>query len=193
MTTVLEIGAELVRARRAQGISQRELGERLGVRQQQIARWEATCYRGASLERVDEAARVLGVGLPQAAAATLPLAAEAPAVYSAGGDAGPRVDPVRDLGEIATRIREHGDRFRDEFGIERIGVFGSFAYGEQTSASDVDLLIDFRQKPMGFAYFGIGVLAEGILGRPVDFVEAQFLRERLRDRVLKETVYVWAA
>lgn len=41
MDTLLDIGTTLVGVRRAQGITQHDLGERVGASQQQIARWEA--------------------------------------------------------------------------------------------------------------------------------------------------------
>jgi predicted nucleotidyltransferase len=52
--------------------------------------------------------------------------------------------------------------------------------------------VEFTRKPSGFAYFEPAVFAEEILGREVEFVEPAFLRERLRDRVLEDTVYVWS-
>jgi ribosome-binding protein aMBF1 (putative translation factor) len=49
----------LIRARIAAGLSQRELAERLGLKEQQIQRYEATNYETASLKRVLEVARAL--------------------------------------------------------------------------------------------------------------------------------------
>ncbi len=63
MNPASDIGAALVAARRALGVSQRELGERLGVKQSQVARWERDAYRPASLERVEAVARALGIEL----------------------------------------------------------------------------------------------------------------------------------
>jgi predicted nucleotidyltransferase len=205
MTSAPDIGTTLIRARRAQGIPQRELGARLGVHQQQIARWEAVAYRTAPLARVEAAAMALGLrlGAQPAVADTALLAAEVPATYGAAGPrgatspgAGPVADavtPVRDLGEIAARIRANGAVLKDRYHLERIGVFGSFVYGEQTPDSDVDLLVEFTLEPSGFAYFEPIAFAEDVLGRKVDLVEPPLLRERLRDRVLKDTVYVWSA
>ena len=44
----------LVKARIARGLSQRELAERLGLKEQQIQRYEATDYASASLARIKE-------------------------------------------------------------------------------------------------------------------------------------------
>lgn len=49
----------LVRARIASGMSQRELGEKLGLKEQQIQRYEASDYRQASLSRLLEIAKAL--------------------------------------------------------------------------------------------------------------------------------------
>jgi HTH-type transcriptional regulator/antitoxin HigA len=51
----------LVQARIASGMSQTELGAKLGMKPQQVQRYEATNYMGASLGRLIEVARVLGV------------------------------------------------------------------------------------------------------------------------------------
>ena len=198
MKTANSIGETLVRARRAQGMSQRALGERLSTTQQQIARWEATAYRAASLEKVSAAAEALGVVLGAAdrtlpIAPRIPLVAETTARYLPYSEAAVRTPPVRDLAEIAARIRVNGAVFRDRFGISRIGVFGSFVFGEQTPDSDVDLLFDFSNRPRGFTYIEIGEFAEKVLGRTVDYTQAHLLRERLRNRVLSEVVYVWQA
>jgi uncharacterized protein len=195
MSTILDIGSSLAGARRVARLSQRELARRLGTSQQQIARWEASGYRSASLARVAAAAEALGISAPSPLA-SIPVAAETPSSYyaaSAGLALGsPRTLPVRDLGEIAARVRAHATEFAEQ-GLSRIGVFGSFALGEQTSDSDVDLLVEFSDKPEGLAYMEPPAFAEAILGREVDWVEPQLLRPRLRDRVLREVVYVWEA
>ena len=51
----------LIRARIAGGLTQKELATRLGLKEQQIQRYEATRYAGASLERVQAVAEALGV------------------------------------------------------------------------------------------------------------------------------------
>jgi predicted nucleotidyltransferase/DNA-binding XRE family transcriptional regulator len=187
MSTLLDIGARLAAARRASGTSQRALGDAIGVKQQQIARWEATSYRTASLARVAAVADALGFE------AGSELAAEASSAYGAPATASAlTVTPARDLGEVAARLRAHAAEF-DARGIRRIGVFGSFALGEQTPVSDIDLLVDYSRKPAGLAYMDGPDLAETVLGRPVDWVEPHLLRDRLRDRVLREVVYVWDA
>lgn len=51
----------LVKARIAAGLTQKGLAEKLGLKEQQVQRYEATNYGGASLQRIQEVVRALGV------------------------------------------------------------------------------------------------------------------------------------
>jgi transcriptional regulator with XRE-family HTH domain len=56
-----ELPQALIQARIAAGLTQRELAERLGLKEQQIQRYEATDYASSDLARLNEVARALGV------------------------------------------------------------------------------------------------------------------------------------
>jgi ribosome-binding protein aMBF1 (putative translation factor) len=58
-----ELPKVLIQARIATGLSQKELGEQLGLKEQQIQRYEATLYKSASLTRLLEIANALGIRL----------------------------------------------------------------------------------------------------------------------------------
>jgi ribosome-binding protein aMBF1 (putative translation factor) len=60
-----ELPRALIQARIAGGLSQRDLADRLGLKEQQIQRYEATDYASASLTRVLEVVRALNVKLRQ--------------------------------------------------------------------------------------------------------------------------------
>jgi DNA-binding Xre family transcriptional regulator len=63
LRSLKELPEALIRARIAAGLSQKELAMRLGLKEQQVQRYEATRYAGASLERVQAVADALGVQL----------------------------------------------------------------------------------------------------------------------------------
>lgn len=63
VSDVSELPRALVRARIATKLTQRELAERLNLREQQIQRYEANNYAGASIGRIEEVMRALGVRL----------------------------------------------------------------------------------------------------------------------------------
>jgi ribosome-binding protein aMBF1 (putative translation factor) len=54
-----DVPSVLIKARIAAGLTQRELAKRLGIKEQQIQRYEATQYSSASFARILEVARAL--------------------------------------------------------------------------------------------------------------------------------------
>jgi predicted nucleotidyltransferase len=73
-----------------------------------------------------------------------------------------------------------------------LAVFGSFATGQQTDASDVDVLVELAQ-PLGLEFVGACMGIEEILGRKADVVRPELLKPRLKSRALREQVDVWRA
>ena len=63
VTSFEELPEALVKARIAAGLTQKELGERLGLKEQQIQRYEATAYSAASLDRIQQVVDALGLRL----------------------------------------------------------------------------------------------------------------------------------
>ena len=60
-----QIPTALVKARLSQGLSQKELADRLGLAEQQIQRYESSDYETASLARVKELVNALGLKISQ--------------------------------------------------------------------------------------------------------------------------------
>jgi uncharacterized protein len=50
--------------------------------------------------------------------------------------------------EILTYLTNNKQKFKTEFGVEKIGLFGSFARDEATKDSDIDLVIDMKPKSL---------------------------------------------
>jgi uncharacterized protein len=93
-----------------------------------------------------------------------------------------------DLEQVLHVLAEHRDEFR-AMGVRELSVFGSFARGEASEASDVDVLVDFEPQ-VTVSFFRICELRhrlEDLLGLPVDVVTAGGLRPELRE-VLDEAI-----
>ncbi|MEX6430641.1 nucleotidyltransferase family protein [Ferrimicrobium acidiphilum] len=72
--------------------------------------------------------------------------------------------------EIDRLVREHHGR--------SVSVFGSVARGEETSESDVDLLVDFDEQSTLFDLLHLQEAIAGVLGTSVDVVAAKGLMSR---------------
>jgi predicted nucleotidyltransferase len=89
---------------------------------------------------------------------------------------------LEDLG--AHRKRLHA------FGVRRIGLFGSQARGEATEASDLDFLVEFEPGTKTFDnYMDLKAFLEDLFRTQVDLVVPETLKDRLREGILRETVY----
>lgn len=73
-------------------------------------------------------------------------------------------------------------------GAFNVRVFGSVARGRADEQSDLDLLVDMETGRSLFDLGGLLVELEELLGCNVDVVTEQGLRERIRERVLREAV-----
>ena len=88
------------------------------------------------------------------------------------------------------QIRQNLQTIRERYGVARIGIFGSVARSEETPASDIDILVEFREGEETFDHFmDLKFYLEDLLGRKTDLVIADTLKPRIRDAVLGEVVY----
>ena len=65
LDSLADLPDALVKARIAAGLSHKELADRLGMKEQQIQRYEASDYSGANLSRLIEIARAIGIDVQQ--------------------------------------------------------------------------------------------------------------------------------
>ncbi len=82
--------------------------------------------------------------------------------------------------------REDIRSLADKYGIQKLAVFGSFARGEQTADSDIDILAEWKTPPGLGRYMGFIEDMEALAGRKVDIATPKSLHWYIRDRVLKE-------
>lgn len=90
---------------------------------------------------------------------------------------------------ILNFLANNKNEIRRRFAVRQIGLFGSFARGDQHGKSDIDILVEFEE-PTFDNYMELKFFLEQHLGCPVDLVLADSLKPRLRDLVAKEVAYV---
>lgn len=76
------------------------------------------------------------------------------------------------------------------FGISEIGLFGSFARGEETERSDIDLLIEFEEGKKNFDNFiNLAYFLEDIFDRKVELITKEALNPRMLEFIQKDLKY----
>jgi predicted nucleotidyltransferase len=97
---------------------------------------------------------------------------------------------VTSLDEIKEVIGQRRAELKSQFHVEKIGVFGSYARGDQKKRSDIDFLVTFDE-PIGlFTLSGLYIYLQEQLGRKVDVVPYNSLRPELRKYILKDLIYL---
>ena len=93
--------------------------------------------------------------------------------------------------QILTFLAQNKKLFRDRYHIIRIGLFGSYARGEQTTKSDVDLLVEFEENTQDLYDLKIQIkeFIKNSLGIEVDICREKYIKPRIKSSILKETVY----
>jgi predicted nucleotidyltransferase len=70
---------------------------------------------------------------------------------------------------ITKLLRERYPYLAAEYGLKRIGMFGSYAKGAATESGDIDLAME-SEHPIGFKFIELGAYLEQVLGKKVDIL-----------------------
>ena len=95
-------------------------------------------------------------------------------------------DTSRDIEVLAKRIVPI---LRDG-GVVEASVFGSFTRGEAQPDSDLDLLVRYKKSVSLFDVSGLKCELEKLLGSKVDLVSKDYLKPRIKKRILQESVRI---
>jgi predicted nucleotidyltransferase len=88
---------------------------------------------------------------------------------------------------MRARLAEHWDDLA-EMGVLSLRVIGSVVRGEAGPESDVDFVAELGAELGLLDVIGVKQFLEDALGAKVDLVELPALKERMRERVLREAV-----
>lgn len=92
--------------------------------------------------------------------------------------------------DILNTLKNHKSEFF-KFGVNHIGLFGSYSRGEQTQSSDIDLLVEFEPSKENYDNFmAICDLVEYLFeGEDVEVVTQNGLSKYIGPYILKEVIY----
>jgi predicted nucleotidyltransferase len=102
-----------------------------------------------------------------------------------------RVEAVREmrtLHEVIGQLQRMQPDLYRRYPIRQMGVFGSYARGEQTESSDVDIVVDVGDGIGLIELAGLQQDLSDALGAKVDLVVKDALKRRVGQRILSEAV-----
>jgi predicted nucleotidyltransferase len=94
-------------------------------------------------------------------------------------------------GEIIEYLKQNKVLFHDRFGVTRIGIFGSFARGEGTPSSDIDMVVEMEKDKKNLRTFlQFRRFLEQETARKIDLGFEQSLKPAIRDKIKGQIIYV---
>ena len=95
--------------------------------------------------------------------------------------------------DVVNKLREQQAYLAAEYGVCKIGIFGSFARNSATELSDVDLVVEF-ERPIGFKFLDLAEYLEAVLGQRVDLLTPAGIenirREHVAQAISRSVIYV---
>ena len=95
----------------------------------------------------------------------------------------------RELAHYIALLKQHLPALREHYGVRCIGIFGSYVRGEQRRGSDLDLLVEFDDRPLTLLQFiALEHYLSDLLEVKVDLVERSTLKPTIGRNILSQVV-----
>lgn len=82
--------------------------------------------------------------------------------------------------DILNTLRRELPTLKQEFGVDRIAIYGSFATGEASADSDIDILVQLS-RPLGLDFISLVFHLEAVLQHEVDLLTFDSLERNLKE------------
>lgn len=92
--------------------------------------------------------------------------------------------------EIIKIIRNSKPEMESHYGVQRLGLFGSYVREKQRKKSDIDILVTFNRDIDLFDFLDLREYLENQLHAKVDLVMESALKPAIGKRILSEVEYV---
>jgi len=86
-------------------------------------------------------------------------------------------------------LRSHKSELKTEYGLTKIGLFGSYAKNSAHSESDIDIVIEAKKHDF-FMREDLKEYLENVFNKKVDIGYLDSIRKFYRDKIDKDVVYV---
>ncbi len=92
--------------------------------------------------------------------------------------------------EIIDIIKNSKPEMQARFGVNKVGLFGSYVRKQQRHKSDIDILVSFSRDIDLFDFLDLREFLEDRLQHKVDLVMESVLKPAIGKRILSEVEYV---
>lgn len=96
--------------------------------------------------------------------------------------------------EILGELSKNLTTWKEQYGVKRIALFGSYARGEQNDSSDIDVLVEFMEDAVTCDnYMDLKFDLEDLFQKKVDLVLFEDIKPALKPMILRSAKYLAGA
>jgi uncharacterized protein len=96
---------------------------------------------------------------------------------------------MNNIDTIKLLLKKSLNNYTKKYNVKTLGIFGSYSRGDQSSVSDVDILVEF-EKPIGLKFVDFADELEEALQTKVDLVSRKAIKPKLWKHIKKDVIYV---
>ena len=97
-------------------------------------------------------------------------------------------DKIYTIEEIRSILEKHYGYLSENFCVKNFLLFGSYARNQQTSESDIDLLVNFTQPIDYFKFIDLQDYIASLFNKRIDLGTPGSLKVFIKDKILKEAI-----
>ena len=97
-----------------------------------------------------------------------------------------------DREKIIQNLKSRKEYLKNKYNLTQIGLFGSYAQGLQSEASDIDILVEFEPNTRNLFDLKLGLKNElsEWFGKAVDICRLKYIKPYFKDQILDSAIYV---
>lgn len=94
--------------------------------------------------------------------------------------------------DILTYLSTQKEELFKEYQLEKLALFGSFARGEETEGSDIDILVEFQPNTQQLSEkkMALKTIIKNRFNREVDICREKYIKPYFKPQILQSAIYV---
>lgn len=97
-------------------------------------------------------------------------------------------EKIYTIDEIRQILQNSKDYLEEKYFVDKFLLFGSYAKNLQTSESDIDLLVSFKQPVDMFEFMDLQDYLTKLFNKKIDLGTSNSLKKFIKDKILKEAI-----
>jgi predicted nucleotidyltransferase len=94
--------------------------------------------------------------------------------------------------ELLEFLKQNKSLLTSQYHLSKIGIFGSFARGEQQAESDIDLIVEFKDGTQDLAHLksSLKKLLKDEFQKEVDICREKYIKPYYKKRILRDAIFI---